>query len=243
MKPVCFFDLETTGTNTTTDRIVQIAAIKCELGVDGGERKCVLVNPGIPIPKEASDVHGITDEMVKDAPKFSQFAKHLHAYFDGCDLGGFNIKRFDVPLLAEEFERCGLSWPAPGVKCFDAYHVFASKEERTLTNALQFYCGRKHDQAHDALADVLATIDVMTGQMDRYDDLKTAEGYAAFCNDPNAVDLAGKLVRDEQGEVVYAFGKDKGKRVKDQPGFAMWMLKQDFSTETKRILKRLLGWK
>lgn len=240
---IVFFDLETTGTHPVNDRIVSLATLKVDSLTDVGESKHILLNPGMPIPPGATEVHGITDAMVADKPPFASYAKKIFEYLADCDYGGYNIVNFDVPLLAEEFHRCGYTWPRHEARFYDACHVFKAKEERTLSAALQFYCQRPHDVAHDALGDVLATRDVLLAQMQRYDDLSTPEQYSAFCFNPNALDLAGKIVYDEAGQPVYSFGKDKGKRVREHQGFALWMLKGDFPTNTKMVLRKILGYK
>lgn len=243
MKPIVFFDEETTGTDVCKDRIVQLATLKIFHSLnDEGERKNILINPGIPIPPEATAVHGITDEMVKDSPPFAMYAKGIAAYLSGCDLAGYNIVRFDVPLLAEEFERCGITWPEPGTKYFDACNIFKGKEERTLGAAVQFYCNRAHGEAHDALGDVLATRDVMVAQMRKYEDLADYEAYNKFCTNPKAVDLAGKIELNDAGEPCFAFGKNKGKPVKSDGGYVSWMLGGDFPSSTKKILRQIMGW-
>ncbi len=241
MKPIIFFDLETTGVDIVQDRIVQFAALKSNSLQDAGEEKNVLVNPGKPIPKEASDRHGITDEMVKDKPKFAQYAKGLYEWLSDCDYAGYNIIHFDVPLLSEEFSRCSIDWPSKDAAFYDACHVFREKEKRDLTNAMKFYCNETHEDAHDALADVRVTKKVMLAQSQFYEDLSTPEKYAAFCVIPGALDMAGKIVVNEQGEAVYNFGKDKGKSVKKNPGFGQWMLNQSFSTNTKNIVRSLIN--
>lgn len=242
MKPIIFFDLETTGTDVVNDRIVQFAAMKVpETFTEINEQKNVLMNPGRPISKEASEVHGITDEDVKDKPKFAQYAKGLFDFLSGCNYAGYNIIHFDVPMLSEEFARCGIEWPAKDSSFYDACNVFREKEKRDLTNAVKFYCNESHEDAHDALADVKATWKVFLAQQDRYEDLNTPEKYAAFCVIPGALDLAGKIVLNENGEAVYNFGKDKGKSVKHNPGFGQWMLNQSFSTNTKNIVRSLIN--
>ena len=242
MKPIIFFDLETTGTDIVNDRIVQFAAIKTiENTLVYDATKNVLINPGKPIPKEASDVHGITDEAVKDKPKFAQYAKGLFEFISGCDYGGYNIIHFDVPLLSEEFARCGIDWPAKDAQYFDACHVFREKEKRDLSGAMRFYCNESHEDAHDALADVKASIQVLRAQAERYEDLNSPDKYAAFCVIPGALDLAGNIVLNEKGEAVYNFGKDKGKSVRLNPGFGQWMLNQSFSTNTKNIVRSLIN--
>jgi DNA polymerase III subunit epsilon len=243
MKPIVFLDLETTGTNTSKDRIVQIGAIKAEptlLKILA--QKETLINPMIPIPKEATDIHGITDEMVKDAPTFAQISKSLHEYLLECDYAGYNILTFDVPMLSAEFERCGLIWPLPGSYFIDAMVIFREKEKRDLAAAVTFYTGKTLEGAHGAVADCKGTLEVLRGQIERYPDLSGLDvpGLHKFCMG-NRVDLAGKLIRNEAGDVVYGFGKDIGKPVQKNPGFANWMLGQDFPIETKRIIREILN--
>lgn len=241
-KPLIFIDVETTGTDVVLDKIVQLAALKVIGGIgEPGEEKKVLINPGIPIPAGATEVHGITDEMVSDKPKFSQISKGLFAFLNDCNYAGFNIIQFDVPLLSEEFARCGIEWPAKDALFFDAFHVFREKEKRDLTGAMKFYCNQEHAEAHDAMADVKATQCVMLAQIALYEDLNSEDSYSAFCKIPNALDLAGKIVLNEQGHAVYNFGKDKGKCVKENPGFGRWMLSNSFSTNTKNIVRSLIN--
>lgn len=240
-KPIIFFDLESTGPDAVQDRIVQFAAVK---DIAGGATTAdfnVLINPGKPILPSAIEVHGITEEMVKDKAPFCELSKELFQYMDGCDYAGYNIIQFDVPMLSEEFARCGMNWPAPGARFLDAFHVFREKEKRDLTAAVRFYTGRNHESAHDAYGDVLATRAVLMAQMEQYEDVRDVEKYAAFCANPNALDLAGKIILNEQGEAVYSFGKDKGKSVKKFPSFANWMLTQSFPTNTKNIVQSLIN--
>lgn len=243
MKPIVFFDLETTGVEITKDKAIQLAAIKVnpETFEEIGEPKNILFNPGIPIPAAASEVHGIFDHHVTLQPPFKAYAKAIAEYLDGCDYGGFNIKQFDVPLLAEEFAACGITWPAPDAKYLDALHVFREKEKRDLGSAVMFYCNEVHKDAHDALGDVRGTIAVVKGQMARYSDLSTLAAFGAFCENPNALDLAGKVLLNEQGVAIYGFGKDKGKTIKENPGYAQWMIsKGGFATNTVNVLKGIL---
>lgn len=243
-KHIALLDLETTGTEPDSARIVQIAAVKLDHQWQPVEDpKVMYVNPGVAIPKEATEVHKITDDMVKDAPRFSQIAKSLHAWLDECDVLGFNSNRFDVLVMNEEFAREKLVWPGPGVRMLDAYKIFAEKEQRTLAGAAKFYLGETHDDAHDAKADILMTLRVFDAQRRVYEDIGTMslDDLHTFCNGTEVkVDLAGKIVRNEQGVAVYGFGKDKGKPVKDNPGFGNWMMKQGFTTDTKEVVRKLL---
>lgn len=242
MKDIIFFDLETTGVDTSKDRIVSMCSWK--LDADFQERvpiKTHLINPGIPIPPEASAVHGITDEMVKDAPTFAQLANGMFDFYDGCDYAGFNIINFDVPLLSEEFDRVGKSWPRVGSKFVDAHKIFAAKERRDLSGAAYFYLGEKHEDAHDATADVKMTVAVFKAQRNRYADLTDIDAIDKISRGEKAVDIAGKLEFNENGDIVYAFGKDKGKVVRDNPGFGRWMLGQSFPRQTKFIVDALVN--
>lgn len=245
-KDIIFFDLETTGTDTVKDRICQIAAVKVNHDFSMFQAvKKYLINPTINIPTEATEVHGITNEMVKDAPTFKQFAKGAEQYFNGCDLAGFNILQFDVPLLSEEFNRVGIKWPDPKTKVADAFHIFREKEKRDLAAAVKFYCGKDHTDAHDAGADVLATVDVLTSQIKKYEELAPdMQTLHSFCEGENKrIDLAGKLVMNKDGEAIYNFGRHKGHLVKSQPGFAKWMLSADgMPSNTIQMLKMVMGW-
>jgi DNA polymerase-3 subunit epsilon len=207
------------------------------------EWKNILVNPGMPIPKEATEVHNITDDMVKEAMPFAAYAKGIHEFFSGCILCGYNIKNFDVPLLSEEFSRCGINWPDADVKIIDAYKIFAIKERRDLTYAVKFYTGETLGGAHDAEVDVDATINVFAAQMRVYPDLKamSVDELQRFCDEGvTNVDLAGKIVLNGQGVAVYSFGKSKGVPVTSDKGFGEWMLKNDFPENTKAIVRSLI---
>lgn len=244
IKPFIIFDLESTGTSVTKDRIVSLAAKKVDREFNEvSPMRTILINPQMPIPAQATEVHGITDEMVKGAGTFAAYSKALAEYFEGCDLAGYNLKSFDVPLLSEEFARVGVIFPAPGTLIFDSYKIFSIKERRDLTGALKFYAGEAMEGAHDAGNDVLATEKVLKGQFAMYDDLREMDSEALheFCNDgKKPLDIAGKIVLNEQGVAVYGFGKDEGKTVQDNPGFGLWMLKNDFPSDTKKVLNQLL---
>jgi DNA polymerase-3 subunit epsilon len=238
-RPLIIFDLETTGTAVNVDRIIQIGTIK--IFPDGKqEKKCKLVNPQVTIPTEAVEVHGITDEMVKDEPCFKSYSKALYKYFSGCDILGYNCIAFDVQLLAAEFNRAGLSHPFMGAKIIDAYTIFKKREARTLVAALKFYCNKELVDAHSALADAEATLDVVLKQMEIYSDIGAdVESLAAYCCDSEYADLARKI-EIINGEFCFAFGKHKGKRIVDEQGYAQWMLSNDFPVETKEIIRQVL---
>lgn len=248
MKPIVIFDLETTGTEVEASKIVELACLKVSHDLQplaDQTVKRILINPGIPIPPEAIEVHKITDDMVKDAGVFGRYAKAIYDYFAGCDVAGFNSNRFDVPLLAEEFARVGINWPEPDTNFIDVYQIFAYKEPRDLSGAVKFYLNREHETAHSAEGDILATAAVLAAQIGRYPELAGmgAKEIHQFCQgEQQWVDLAGKIVLNKDGVAVYAFGKDKGKSVKGNPGFAQWMLKQSFPTNTKNVIRSILGY-
>lgn len=240
-RPLVFFDLETTGTDIAKDRIVQISVLK--LHPDGSEVvKTRLLNPGVPIPHEATLVHRITDADVAGQPRFADVAKSVLEFFAGSDIAGFNSNRYDLPLLVEEFGRCGIAFPEPEARLIDVQVIYHRKEERTLAAAYRFYCNKSLDDAHDAEADVRATLAVFTQQLEQYDDIgNSVEELHAYSRSDTIVDYGRKLGRNEKGEIVYAFGKNRGKPVLNDREYAEWMLKGDFPQSTKNILRRLLN--
>lgn len=246
-RPLVFCDLETTGTDIVTDRIVQIALMKVHPDDDGrpvriSEQCTHLLNPGRPIPQDATAIHGITDGDVRDKPRFAELADTLHRFFDECDLAGYNANAFDVPFLVEEFARCGRTFPNEGTRLIDVCIIFKRKEARTLSAAYRFYCGKVLENAHDAEADVRATLEVFQQQLTRYDDLNalSLDELHAFCNPASLVDYARYLTRDSKGDVVFNFGKHKGKPVGMHPDYVRWMLERTFPEATKAVLRRLL---
>jgi DNA polymerase-3 subunit epsilon len=243
-RPLCVFDLETTGLQITKDRIVQIAVIK--LKPDGQtETFNELVNPGQPIPAEISAIHGITNEMVASAPTFEELAPRLLAFIGAADLAGYNSNKFDIPVLSEELLRCGIDFDLGARHFVDVQNIFHKMEQRTLAAAYQFYCGKQIENAHNALYDTLATLEVLQAQTEKYTDLSNdIEGLAKFStvgNQQNA-DFAGRLSLNEQQEVCYNFGKHKGKTVAEvlklEPGYYGWMLEADFPLYTKQVLRK-----
>ncbi|HUI64325.1 MAG TPA: 3'-5' exonuclease [Bacteroidota bacterium] len=242
-RPLVFFDLETTGTDIAKDRIVQIAVLK--LHPEGGEdTKSRLINPTMPIPEAATRIHHISDADVADAPRFADLAKSLADFFCGADIAGFNSNRFDLPILVEEFARCGVLFPEGDAKLIDVQTIYHKKEERTLGAAYRFYCNKSLEGAHNAEADVRATLEVFRQQLERYDDIgRSVEELHAYCNSDAIVDYGRKLARNERGEIIYAFGKHKGKPVLEDPGYAEWMLEEDFPQSTKLVLRRILSQK
>lgn len=232
-KPKAWFDLETTGVDKTKDRIIEIAIIR----FDGDKRfeYTAVVNPGIPIPQSASDVHGFTDEMVADKPLFESIAKKVHNILSGCDLYGYNSNAFDIPFIVNELDRCGYVLELDGINFIDPCIIFKRKEERTLTAALKFYCDKEHDGAHGALADVQASIDVYEAQLKHYDDLP--EDLNLYCNyDKKRCDISGNFALNENDEYIFNFGKHKGAKLSDQKSYLQWMYGQDFASDTKKII-------
>lgn len=255
-KPICFFDLETTGTNVSSDRIVEIAITK--VFPDGTEEiKCRKLNPTIPIPLEASLVHGIYDEDVKDEPTFKQVAKGLHEFMKDCDLGGFNSNKFDVPLLLEEFHRVGIEFDIEHVNLVDVQNIFHQMEQRTLVAAYKFYCDKDLTHAHSAAADTNATYEVLQAMLDKYEktEFTDKEGntsipvvndmdkLAVFSKRNNNVDLAGRFVYDKNEVACFNFGKHKGKPVEqvlsEEPSYYAWMMNGEFSINTKKVLETI----
>ncbi|RYD98333.1 MAG: 3'-5' exonuclease [Sphingobacteriales bacterium] len=245
-RPLVFFDLETTGTNIAADRIVEICAIK--LNPDGSQAELhELINPTIPIPAEATAVHKITNEMVADKPTFAERAEAYADFFCNCDLGGYNIKRFDVPMLMEEFARIG-KYPVKvsDTHMVDVMAIYHQREKRDLAAAVRFYCDRDHTDAHSAKADVQATIDVLKQQLLRYEDLQPNTSFLHNLLDDGLVDLSRRFVRDSSGNIVFNFGKHKGKNVESEPGYLEWMQGGDFTADTKIAIKRIqmnITWK
>ncbi len=243
-RPICFIDLETTGINVSTDRIVEIAIVK--IGTDGTKQvKRRLVNPEMPIPKASSDIHGITDEMVKEAPSFKIMANEIKQFIEGSDIGGYNSNRFDVPMLNEEFLRAGISADMERRKLLDVQKVFHMMEQRTLSAAYQFYCHKTLEDAHTAEADATATWEILEAQIERYPQIgNTVTSIVKFTGEDEIIDFARRLVYDN-GVVVFNFGKHKGKSViqvlKDEPQYYDWMMKGDFPLHTKQKLTEILN--
>ncbi|NOZ46667.1 MAG: 3'-5' exonuclease [Chlorobi bacterium] len=238
--PIVFFDLETTGINVVNDRIVEISILKIDL--NGNETSYTYrVNPTIPIPEEASKIHGIYDEDVKNEPKFSEIAKNIAKILEGCDLAGYNSNKFDIPLLAEEFLRAEVDFDMKKRKFVDVQVIFHKKEQRTLTAAYKFYCKKELIGAHGAEADVKATYEVLKAQLDTYDDLENNIEYLnKFSSHSKNADFAGRIIFNEEGKEVFNFGKYKGKTVeevlqKDQ-GYYSWILNSEFPLYTKKVL-------
>ncbi len=242
-KPICFFDLETTGIQLASDRIVEISILKV-FPNGNKEGHTWRVNPEMPIPKASSAVHGITDEMVANEPTFTELAPKVVALLKDSDLGGYNSNRFDIPILAEELERAGVELDLKKANSVDVQTIFHKKEKRTLEAAYQFYCGKTLENAHSAEADTLATYEVLKSQLDKYEDLENDMSWlAGFSSHKKFADYAGFIGFDKEGEEVFTFGKHKGSRVSDilenEPGYFGWLLNADFPLYTKKVLTRV----
>lgn len=241
--PIIFFDLETTGINIVTDRIVEFSYLK--IYPNGKEESnTFLVNPTIPIPSKISEIHGITDEDVKDAPPFSELAKTLSKIFEGCDLAGYNSNKFDIPLLAEELLRAGVDIDLKKHKFIDVQVIFHKKEQRTLSAAYKFYCNKELTDAHSAEADTRATFEVLKAQLDTYSDLKNdVAELSKFSSHTRNADFVGRIVYDENGVEHFNFGKYKGRKVEQvfesDPAYYGWMMNNDFPLYTKKVLTNI----
>ncbi|MBP6978028.1 MAG: 3'-5' exonuclease [Bacteroidales bacterium] len=252
-RPLAFFDLETTGTDIATDRIVEISILK--LFPDGTERiKTHLINPTVPIPEEVTRIHGINDEKVRDKPTFAELAGDLAAFIASCDLAGYNIIKFDIPLLAEEFLRAEIDFDLRNRRIIDVQNIFHKMEPRTLKAAYKFYCAKDLVDAHSAEADTLASAEVLKAQLDLYqhEPYTDIKGNTTFpiVNDMEALsrfsfytryaDLAGHIIYNDQGKEIFNFGKYKGKIVEEvfqiEPQYYDWMMKSAFPLYTKKII-------
>ena len=239
-RPICFFDLETTGIDVAKDRIVEIAVVK--IYPNGNkESKTWLVNPTIPIPPQTTAIHGISDEKVANEPTFKELASHVFNMIKDSDLAGFNSDRFDIPLLAEEMLRAGVDFDMKNSVSVDVQTIFHKKEERTLSAAFKFYCGETLENAHSANADTEATYEILKAQLDRYPDLENdIKILSEFTTRKKSVDFAGFIAMNKEGKEIFAFGKHKGVLVDDvlenEPGYFNWLQNADFPLYTKKVL-------
>ncbi len=257
-KDLIFFDIESTGLNILQDRILQIALIKYSKDNPEPQELFLLINPGIPISEEAFAIHGISNEMVKNKPTFAQIGHKIFDFIGDADLAGYNSDRFDVPMLLEEFHRIGLNFDLDKRKLLDIQKIFHKMEPRTLKAAYKFYCGGDLVDAHDALADTKATVDVFFGQLKMYDgvDYVDADGnttptpivndihaIANFIKDNNSIDITNRLKYNNKGEIVFNFGKYANQLVTDvfrqEPNYYHWMMEKDFSAQVKQIIKKI----
>ena len=243
-RPIIFFDLETTGTDTARDRIVEISMVK--ISPDGEKTiKTRRINPEMPITAEATAVHHISDDDVKDCVTFKQIAKSLKAFMEGCDFGGFNSNRFDLPVLAEEFLRAGVDVDLRNRRYIDVQNIFHKREERTLVAAYRFYCNKElGDAAHGAEADTLATYEVLLGQLERYEDLQNDVDFLSEYSTRNrTADFAGRIGYDDKEQEIFTFGKYKGRVVAEifekDPSYYDWMMNGDFPQYTKKIITEI----
>ncbi|MBN2669305.1 MAG: 3'-5' exonuclease [Bacteroidales bacterium] len=238
-KPLIIFDLETTGINVTKDRIVEIALLKIHPN-GKEEEKTYRINPTIPIPKDASSIHHIYDEDVKDAPTFKEVGKEIAQFIEGCDLAGFNSNKFDIPLLAEEFLREDINFDMHKRRFVDVQTIFHKMEQRTLSAAYQFYCNQNLENAHSAMADTRATYEVLKAQISRYESLKNDVDYLSqFSNHQKTADLMGRVILNKHDQEVINFGKYKGETIESvlekDPGYYGWLMNADFPLYTKKI--------
>ena len=242
-RPIVFFDLETTGVDTAKDRIVEVSMIK--IMPDGEEIvRTRRINPQMHIPEQATLIHGITDEDVKDAPTFAQVAKSMAQFIDGCDFGGFNSNRFDLPMLVEEFLRAGVDVDFRRRRFVDVQNIFHKMEQRTLVAAYKFYCDKNLEEAHSAEADTRATYEVLMAQLDRYPELQNdVAALADFSERGQTADFAGRIGFNDKQEEVLNFGKYKGRRVEDvfreEPSYYAWMMNGDFPLYTKKVITEI----
>jgi len=242
-KPICFFDLETTGINVATDRIVEISILKV-FPNGNKESHTWRVNPGVPIPALTTEIHGISDEMVANEPLFKELAPKVHALIKDADLGGFNSNRFDIPLLAEELLRAEIDYDLKKSASVDVQTIFHKKEKRTLEAAYKFYCDEDLANAHSAEADTNATYEVLKAQLERYTDLENdVNSLAEFSAHRRFADFAGYIGYNKEGQEVFSFGKHKGKTVEEvmgkEPGYFGWLMNADFPLYTKKVLTRI----
>ncbi len=257
-RDLCFFDIEATGLHVLRDRIIQIAIKRYHVDRSPPSSYMQMINPGIPISQEAMEITGITPDQLRNKPTFAQVAKNIFEFIGSADLAGYNSNRFDVPMLMEEFERVGMAFSLEGRRSIDVQKIFYRMEPRTLKAAHRFYCGGEMMNAHDAMADVDATVAVLKGQLNRYEgkDLVDDEGVLEapvknnvqalhdFSNDPRMLDVTQRLKLDRSGEIVFNFGRYQGQRVKEilqqDRDYYHWILKKEFSVQVKTIVRQIM---
>lgn len=240
-RPIIFLDIESTGLNRETDRIIELAYLI--LNPDGSTTsRCKRFNPTIPIPEASTLIHGIKDEDVANEPRFVEFAIAIHKYIDGCDIAGFGSNSFDIPMLYFEFLRAGITWDYSKSNFIDIGNLYKIKEPRTLTAAVKFYTGKEHTEAHGALADVEATYEVFVAQTLNYELPETIEELSLLTNyDKKVLDLSGKFTYNEAGDIVFNFGPKRGTKASDEIGLLEWMINKDFAPDTKKICHQILN--
>ncbi|WP_396182731.1 exonuclease domain-containing protein [Flavobacterium sp.] len=239
-RPICFFDLETTGVEVAKDRIVEISIFKV-FPNGNKESKTWLVNPEIKIPFQVSQIHGITDEKVANEPTFKELSSQVYAMIKDSDLAGFNSDRFDIPLLAEELLRAGVDFDMKNRVSVDVQTIFHKMEERTLSAAYKFYCGQSLENAHSAEADTMATYEILKSQLERYPELENdMKSLSEFTTRKKSVDFAGFIAMNDKGQEIFTFGKHKGalveKILEEEPGYFGWIQNADFPLYTKKVL-------
>ncbi|MGJ8744734.1 exonuclease domain-containing protein [Polaribacter sp.] len=242
-KPIVFFDLETTGVNIATDKIVEIAILKV-FPNGNKESKTWLVNPEIKIPQESIDIHGITNEKVASEPTFKELAPKINEMIADSDLAGFNSNRFDIPLLAEELMRAGIDFNMKNRKAIDVQVIFHKKEQRTLSAGYQFYCGKELEGAHGAEADTNATYEILLAQLDKYEDIENSvDALSEYSSHGKRADFAGFILMNDENQEIFSFGKHKGRTVeevlKENPGYNNWIQNADFPLYTKKVLREI----
>ena len=256
-RDLIFFDIEATGLNVLRDRIIQIAFIKYRAAGGPPEEWSLMINPGVPIPPESTAVHGFTDADVENSPGFAEVASQIHRFIDDCDLAGYNSNRFDVPLLIEEFARAGYPFETDGRRLIDVQRIFYKMEPRTLSAAYRFYCNKKLENAHDALADVRATAEVLKGQIEKYEGMEyededgnttvspiknDMQSIHDFTNDSRILDATQRIRLNEEGVAVFNFGRyinqPVGKTMYEDQQYYQWMLNKEFSVQVKRLIKK-----
>lgn len=242
--PIIFFDIESTGLNVASDRIVEICMVKVHPNGDT-ETKTRRINPTIPIPAESTAIHGIKDEDVKDCPTFAQIAKSLAQWMEGCDIAGYNSTKFDIPMLSEEFLRVNINFDFRKRKLVDVQNIFHKMEQRTLSAAYKFYCQKDLENAHSAEADTMATYEILMAQLDRYPEaLQNDMAFLAeFSTKSRFVDYAGRIILNDKDIPVFNFGKHKGRPVKEvletEPSYYAWIMNGDFTLDTKQVLTEI----
>jgi DNA polymerase-3 subunit epsilon len=242
-RPIAFFDLETTGINVATDRIVEISILRIDPSL-AETWYTTRVNPEMPIPPQTSEIHGIYDKDIADCQTFKEIGREVAKFIEGCDLAGYNAIKFDIPVLAEEFLRAEIDFDIKKRKYVDVQVIFHKKEQRTLSAAYKFYCDKDLVDAHSAKADTQATFEILKAQLDHYSDLENdIESLAQYSMQKKVVDMAGRFVLNNDGVEVFNFGKHKGKPVKDvlkdEPGYYAWMMNGDFPLHTKKVLTEI----
>jgi DNA polymerase-3 subunit epsilon len=241
-RPLAFIDLETTGTNRATDRIIEMTV--CKLFPDlTRDLRTWLMNPGMEIPQESINIHGITNDKVKNCLHFSDFAPNsILPFLEGCDIAGFNSNSFDVPMLFHEFARCGIYWDYSKFKMVDAGNIYKINESRTLSSGYKFYCDKTLSKAHTSEADTLATVEIFLAQMEKYDLPQTVEELALYSNyNKPVLDLSGKFSLDDGNNIIFNFGPNKGKRASNHLDFVLWMTMKEFPRDTLSVCEKLLS--